>query len=227
MNNFYDCYDLSKKVYIFGDRRFAEMLAYLLEFDSPFSVGGFIVDKVHISSSTAFGKPVIAFEEIDKILSPNDVYLLFPISFQNINNLRKSRFENAKKKGFSFIGYASSKAIIWPHFKLLENTIIYENAVIQPFATVGFNTTIRSSVHISHHSHIKNHCFIAAGVVTGGNVVIENQSFCGLNATIKDSIRLASKTFVGAGSVLLNSTDENSIYVGNPAKRLNKKADEI
>lgn len=225
--NHYEKYDCSKPVYVFGDGRFAELISYLLEVDSPFKVSGYIVDSKYKNDDFAFNKPLFAFEDIENKICPEDVNLLFPISFQSINGLRKERYEIAKSKGYNFISYVSSRASIWPHLEIKDNTIIYENSIIQPFATIGENTVIRSGAHISHHTEIGDHCFIAAEVVTGGNVIIKNQTFCGLGAVIKDSLTLAEKTFIGAGSVLLNSTEVCGVYVGNPARKLRKMSYEL
>jgi acetyltransferase-like isoleucine patch superfamily enzyme len=53
-----------------------------------------------------------------------------------------------------------------------------------------------------------------------GNVVVENMSFVGAGSTIIQNIVIEKETVVGAGSVVITKCDQNSLYVGNPAKKI-------
>ena len=98
--------------------------------------------------------------------------------------------------------------------------MIYEGTVVQPFARIGANTIVRSSVHLSHHVQIGDHAFIGAGACFGGLAVVEDRCFVGLNATIRDGVRLAEGCLIGAGAVVVKDTEANGVYVGSPAKRI-------
>ena len=56
---------------------------------------------------------------------------------------------------------------------------------------------------------------------------ISKNSFIGLNATIKNSISIAEKNIIGSGSNVIKSTEPQSIYVGNPAKKIKEISDNI
>jgi len=218
MADFYDRFDTKKPVLVFGLKQFADLAAYVLEHDSPFNVAGFLIDKPYRTLDVKHQLPVVDFDTLEQSFKPDEVYLLISLSYQDMNGVRRSRYEDAKARGYQCISYVSSKATTWPDLQVGENSFIYENTVIQPYATVGHNCVIRSSVHISHHVHVGDHCFFAPGVVTGGNVVIEEQCVLGLGSIVRDSVRLAKKTFVGAGAVVTKDTDENGLYVGIPAR---------
>jgi sugar O-acyltransferase (sialic acid O-acetyltransferase NeuD family) len=223
----YDKFDKTKPVVIFGTGMMAQMVRYLLQEDSPFNVVAYSVDKAYLTHNTFDGLPVYAFENLEEIFNPNDIYLLICVGYTQANSFRKKKFNDAKSKGYKFINYISSRASIWPNLVIGENTIIFEHAIIQPYAEIGANCIIRSGAHISHHTQIQNHCFIAAEAVTGGNVKIEQQSFLGVGSVITESITRAPATLVGAGAVVIKSTEENGVYVGNPARRLEKQSDQI
>jgi acetyltransferase-like isoleucine patch superfamily enzyme len=40
-------------------------------------------------------------------------------------------------------------------------------------------------------------------------------------------LNIANETVTGSGTVIIKDTEENSVYVGNPARRLEKTAKEL
>jgi len=219
---YYDAFDNERPVIIFGTGMMAQLCRYLLEVDSPFKVIGHTVDQQFMTESSFDGLPVYPYEDLKKAFSTDDVYLLVCVGHVQNNLFRMNRFNTIKSDGYKMIHYVSSRASVWADLAIDENTIIFEHAIIQPFAQIGKNCIIRSGAHISHHTKVRDHCFIAAGAITAGNVTIERQSFLGVGSVISDSLTLAESTFVGAGAVVIKSTEKNCVYVGNPARKLIK-----
>jgi acetyltransferase-like isoleucine patch superfamily enzyme len=79
---------------------------------------------------------------------------------------------------------------------------------------------IRPNTYIGHGCKIHSHCYIAPGCHIGGECEIKNLSFVGIGATVIDGITLESETLVGAGSLVLKSTEPYSKCVGSPAKKV-------
>ncbi|OOZ36742.1 hypothetical protein BOW52_10590 [Solemya elarraichensis gill symbiont] len=176
---------------------------------------------------THFGLPVIPFEEIEHHYPPEKYGLFIPIGYRDVNQLRRERYEMGKQKQYNFATYVSSRASTWPDLSVGENSLIYEHAVIQPFAEIDKNTIIRSGAHVSHHALVGDHCFIAAHAVIAGNAKVQDQCFLGLNSTIRDNISIAPGCIIAAGALVLNDTEENGVYVGVPAVKLKKPASEL
>ena len=57
-------------------------------------------------------------------------------------------------------------------------------------------------------------------IVISGHCEIGEYSFLGVNATIRDNIKVANDTLVGAGATILKNTLENKTYIGNKAIQL-------
>lgn len=215
-----------KPILLFGNGRFAELSAYVLTHDSPFSVAAFVVDRAYITKPETGGIPVIAFEDCSQTHPPDYYDMIVPLGYQGLNSLRMDKYRAAKAMGYRLVSYVSSKATVWDNVAIGENCMIFENAVLQPFADVGDNCIIRSSVHISHHVSVGDHCFVSAGSIIGGCATIGDQSFIGLGSTVRDNLKLGHKTCLAAGSVLMKDTIENGLYLGVPARKQEKPADE-
>lgn len=208
-----------RPVVVFGNLRSASLAWYCLTHDSPFTVAGFTVDGDYLEDSKFEGLPLVSFETLEQFWPPDACRLLIPMGYQQINGVRRARYENAKARGYDFVSYVSSRASIWPDLKVGENVLIYEHAIIQPFSSIGNNCIIRSGAHISHHCTVGDHAFVAAEVAMGGAVQVGEQAFIGIGATLRDQISIAGRTFIGAGAVVVKNTEENSVYIGNPARK--------
>ena len=213
-----------RPVIIFGNQLSASLAWYCLLHDSPYRVAGFTVDEAYQHSAQFEGLPLLAFETLERHHPPADYRLLIPMGYQHINGIRRARYEAAKRRGYSFVNYISSRASVWPDLQVGENVLIYEHAIIQPFARIGDNCIIRSGAHISHHCRVDSHAFVAAEVAMGGEGHVGEQAFVGVGAVLRDRIRIAPRSFIGAGAVVVQPTESDAVYVGNPARKMAKTA---
>ncbi len=214
------------KVIIFGVGQIAEVLHFYLTNDSEHEVVAFTVDKEYLKETEFKGLPVVPFENIETIFSPMEYKMLIPISYKQMNQIRANRYYAAKEKGYSFITYISSRATYYGT-PVGENTVIFENNVIQPFTRIGDNTILWSGNHIGHHAEIGNHCFIASHVVVSGAAKIKDYSFLGVNATIRDSVIVERENLIGAGAVILKDTKEKEVYTTTANVKIEKSSDQI
>jgi sugar O-acyltransferase (sialic acid O-acetyltransferase NeuD family) len=207
-----------EKVVIFGTGDIAELAHFYLTNDSSFTVAGFTVDGEYVQANKFCDLPVIAFEEVHKKFPPDQFKMFVALSYAQLNKLRATKYEEAKKKGYKLISYISSKTTIWNNENVGENCFIFEDNTIQPFTWIGNNVTLWSGNHIGHHSKIGDHCFITSHVVISGGVVVDPYSFIGVNSTIRDHVVIRKECVIGAGSLVLKDTEEGGVYIGNPAK---------
>ncbi len=113
-----------------------------------------------------------------------------------------------------------------------ENTLIGTDCIIDGTTTIGHDVSIQTGVYIPLFSSIGNHVFLGPYakltndkymlrkkyVLVGPH--IDDYVVVGANAVILPSIRLKTKSIIGAGAVVTKNTEENEIVVGNPAKFL-------
>ena len=94
---------------------------------------------------------------------------------------------------------------------ILQNTII------------GEGTKIGNNVNIGHNVIIGKNCFISAGAMLCGSVVVEDNCWIAPGSNILNKVIVKQNTLIGLGSVVFRNTKSNSVYVGNPAKRINER----
>lgn len=216
-----------KDIVIFGTGSFAEVANFYFKVDSPYHVAAFTAHGEQVHHPEFCQLPVVAFEEIEQLYPPDKYRMFVAVGYKNVNHVRKKICEEAKNKGYTLVSYLSSKSTHWGDTKIGENTFIFENNTIQPFVNIGNNTVIWSGNHIGHHATIGDNCFITSHTVISGHVEIGDSTFIGVNATLRDNIKIGSSCVIGAGALIMKSTRDNEVYVGERTKKFNKTSKEI
>ena len=215
------------RVVVFGTGQIAEVAWFYLTHDSPHEVVAFTVDRAYMAAPTFRGLPIVPFDEVERAYPPNTHQMFVSISYQQINRLRETKYNEARAKGFSLLTYVSSRATLWPGALIGDNCFIFEDNTIQPFTRIGNNVVMWSGNHLGHHSTIEDHVFVSSHVVISGGVTIGARSFLGVNASIRDNITLGAATVVGMGAMVVKSTEPGDVVVGTPARRLDKRSDQL
>ena len=109
--------------------------------------------------------------------------------------------------------------------KLGDHVSINQDCFISAYGglTIGNNVSFghRTSVLTTEHSYSDMSIPIKQQPVVNHSVVIGNDVWVGANVTILAGVNIANGVIIGAGSIVTKSIlEENSVYVGNPAKFL-------
>ena len=139
----------------------------------------------------------------------------------------RAKYAEAKRRGYSLVSYVSSRCTNLTEYAVGDNCFILEDNTIQPFVRIGNNVTLWSGNHIGHDAVIEDHVFISSHVVISGHVHVGAYSFLGVNATLRNGIRIGARSLLGAGAVIMADTEEGGVFVPRPAQRLAKSSDEI
>ncbi len=107
-----------------------------------------------------------------------------------------------------------------PDAELGKNVMVGANAIIGMNATVGDGVVANALSSIEHDNVIGAHTFLGTGAILCGNVITGERVFIGGGATVKPGTSIGARTTLGTGAVLVKDADPDSVYVGNPARRL-------
>jgi sugar O-acyltransferase (sialic acid O-acetyltransferase NeuD family) len=199
------------KVVIFGCSDIADVVYFYLARDSEHEIVAFTVDGDYLTADTFQGLPMVPYENLESYYPPDRYQLFIAISYIKVNQLRKSKYLDAKARGYKFISYVSSKAL-YHDTPIGENTFIAEGNLIQPFVLIGNNCILLGPNYVGHHTTIADHCFLTADVSIGGSSTIGEASFIGLNATIRNWVSIGKENIIGAGSIILSNTEDRAVY---------------
>lgn len=203
-----------KKVIIFGDRDFAQMANSYFAYSDNIEVKGFTVEKAYLKEKSFCGKPVVAFEQLERFFPCFSHYLFAPIADSKV---RERIYLAGRKAGYRFVSYISPKATNYCK-EIGENCFIQEDNTIQFFTKIGNNVILWAGNHIGHHSVIEDEVTITSHVVVSGHCKIGKHAYIGVNATIRDGVTIGENTTVGMGALVTKDTVPGLTYIGAPAK---------
>lgn len=135
-------------------------------------------------------------------------------------DIRKKIVEEIKQKKIkvNWGVFISKKAVIMHNVKIGEGSVILKGCVINSNCRIGKHCHFNTGTILDHDNIFKDFTGTGPGVVTGGNVHVDLESFIGIGSTVKNNILIKTQTIIGTGSVVVKNTKKKSIYFGNPAK---------
>jgi sugar O-acyltransferase (sialic acid O-acetyltransferase NeuD family) len=201
-----------KRLVIFGTGQIGQVARYYFSEDSDYEVVGFTVDAAYVDRSGDTGSTVASFEEVERHFPPDQCDMFIAMGYGKLNRLREAKLQEARGKGYRIARYVSSRAWVWRGFEPTDNLFLLENNTVQPFVSIGENTTLWSGNHIGHHTTIGANVFIASHAVISGSVSIGDNCFIGVNATVADNLSIGARCVLGAGALLLRDAEDGSVY---------------
>jgi len=212
----------NKKLIIVGAGETASIAYEYFTHDSLYDVTGFSVPSKYIDDGLYLNLPLIAFEDIEKVYPTDEYDMYVAISYTHLNRDRAKMYYAAKEKGYKLANYISSRAFVWHNVEMGDNCFIFENNVIQPFVKLKSNIILWSGNHIGHRTVIGDHCYVSSHVVISGFCEIGEYCFIGVNAAFADQIKVEYDCVIGMGAIVTKNTQPGRVYVGNPARPLEK-----
>ncbi len=212
---------MKKQLIIFGAGKIAEAVSYYFERDSKYTIEAYIVDDSFVTTDTFLNKPLIKLSEVEQKYPSKEYTVFIAIGYQGINQLRTSKYEHFKQLSYSFTNYVSP--YVKGDFTIGENSIIMDNAVIQPCAKFGDNVFVWGGAMVGHHAVIEDNCWLTGGCLIGGITVLGKGSFIGLGATIGNEVKIGEQCMIGASTLTTKSLEDKTVLLVPPTEphRLN------
>lgn len=206
---------------LFGAGKIAEAVTYFFERDSDYEVVAYCCDAAYVNRSRDLGRPVLSKEAALSAYPPSDCHLFVALGYQEINRLRAERVAWARAQGYRLASYRSP--LVPGDYRLGDNSIVMDGAVIQPGVTLGDNVFVWGGAMIGHHAVIQDHCWLTGGCAVGGITTLGAGSFVGLNATLGHEIVIGERCMIGANALAGHSLPDGSVLIvgDTPIHRLN------
>lgn len=132
------------------------------------------------------------------------------------HKVAKTILENHK----TILNVIHPTASISKNVKIGIGNFISKNTSVNPLVTIGDFCILNTACVVEHECIIANAVHIAPGVVLAGNVSVGENTFIGANSVVKQGIKIGKNVIIGAGTVVMKDIEDNSTYVGNPARKI-------
>lgn len=213
---------MKKKILLAGGGDFAKKVIKLIKKIGSYDIVGytdiknmgFLFDVPYLGEDTEFQNIIEKFPDCSAVVTIAG----------NINLIYKKEkiISDLKLLGYDFPGLISPGSYIDETVVLGEGCIIFDKAYIDFESIIGPYSIINICSTIGHNTKIGKMVTVSPETITGGGSQIGDYSFLGINTTIKPYISISNNVIIGAGAVVTRDCTKQGIYVGNPARLLQK-----
>ena len=127
-------------------------------------------------------------------------------------------------KYFSWLHPTTSKSEYGPNMipKIGHGVVSNAGVIIMPNSVIGNHTVLNVGAIIGHDSIIGDFFTGSPGSGVMGNCKIGDRVFLGANSFIREGIIICDDVLIGMGSNVMKDIIESGVYVGTPAKKINR-----
>lgn len=190
------------------------------------SCGYKIAGLIHYNDSRSgedyFGYPIMG--SFDEFLTPGFVAgKKFALSMGDIR-IRGELFNRIIGMQGEFPSLIHKSCYISSFAKIGRGVQIQPHCVVEAATSIGDDSTLIVNSVVHHNSSVGAHNLISGNVLVGAYCKIGDYVHIGQGAIIVSGKveEIGNHSVLGAGAVLLENMERNSVYVGNPAKLLRK-----
>jgi len=113
-------------------------------------------------------------------------------------------------------------SIVSNYAALGTGSVVMPGVVINTGSRIGDACIINTGATVDHDCEIGLASHICPGVHLAGSVIIGNFSWIGIGSSVSQNIRIGSKVFLGAGTIVIKDIGDNLKMVGNPARLISR-----
>jgi len=209
-----------KEIILYGNGLITDVIFYYFTKDRNYNVVAITENKKFIRSPYFNGVKVYPFEEIEISHPPSKYCMFIAIGFHNMNDLRTTKYLEAKQKGYEIISFIHPLASVPTNVEYGENTLIMHNTTILPNVKIGSNVFVWQGTVIGHHSIIGDNCWFSSPTTISGNVVVGRNCFFGANSTVGHNISIGNYCFFGANSLQVKDLPDEKVVITEPSNVL-------
>jgi sugar O-acyltransferase (sialic acid O-acetyltransferase NeuD family) len=205
-------------IVLWGAGQIADVARVYIDKHGPDKIVGFTVDAEYKKSDTFAGRPLVAWEELEKFFPPDKVKLLGPLSFRKLNDFRTKRYNEAKERGYQHTNFIHPSCHNYAE-SIGDNCFILDNCILQPFSRIGNNVMFWTDVHVGHHCVIGDNCFISSCTGFSSNATVGENCIISGRTSVDYGVEIGPRCFIGMGAnVHKNLPAESVVRAVNSAK---------
>ena len=205
------------KIVLFGSGGHAMVIADIIEKEKLCQILG-IIDSNHTLGTECSGYPILGPEnELSHLIKKLDIDGGIIAIGDNWTRYLVAQNIFKMVPGFHFFNAIHPSAQIARQVTLKRGTVVMPGAIVSAGTKIGEFCIINTNSSIDHDNAIENYSSIMPNVTTGGNVRVGEFSALGMGSIILQKVQIGAHNVIGAGSVLFESTPDNSVVFGSPA----------
>ncbi len=212
---------MKKDIAIYGaggfGREVACMISAINEIHPEWNFIGFFDDGLEKGTKNVFGEIIGGIEELNGwnkelnvVFSIATPHILKKVVGKIANN--NIKFPNLVAPNVNFLHKES--------LNMGQGNLLFFGTRVSCEVTIGNFNLLNGFVSLGHDVTIGDFNVLGPMVRLSGNVTINDENFFGVQSIVLQGLKMGNRTKVGANSVIIRNTKDETLYMGNPATRV-------
>lgn len=206
---------INKELIIVGGGGFAKEVIWLAE-DCGFKVIGLLDDNEENHGNTVFGVTVLGGVS-SWVEYPNSEFII-AIGNPRTKKIVARKMESLGKPNFTSLIHPS--VYLSNSISFGKGCIVCAGVMLTVEIKIGEHVILNLGVSVGHESTLKDFVTVAPQASISGNVILGELAEVGTGSCIRQGLEVANGGMLGMGAVLTKSIPQNTIFAGNPARKL-------
>lgn len=205
----------NRQLIIVGGGGFAKEVIWLAQ-DCGFDVVGLLDDNEQNHGTAVYGVSVLG--DVSSWIEHSDKEFIIAIGNPRTKKLVANRMEALGTPNFTSLIHPS--VFMSNSVSVGKGCIICAGAILTVEIQIGAHVILNLGVSVGHESILKDFVTIAPQASISGNVTLGELVEIGTGACIRQGLEIADGGMLGMGAVLTKAIPQNTIFAGNPARKL-------
>jgi sugar O-acyltransferase (sialic acid O-acetyltransferase NeuD family) len=123
-----------------------------------------------------------------------------------------------------YVSFVAGSVRMGPSSHVLPGTILLDGVVVTADVAVGRHVVVMPNCTITHDDVLEDFATLAAGVSLGGSVRLGEAAYIGMNASVRQGLRVGAASTIGMGSVVLDDVPDEATWAGVPAREIGRSS---
>jgi sugar O-acyltransferase (sialic acid O-acetyltransferase NeuD family) len=113
-------------------------------------------------------------------------------------------------------------AVVPQSASLGPGSVLHAGTILTADVDVGAHVAVMPAVVLTHDVRIDDGATLGAGVSVSGGVVVERGAYIGSGAILREGVVVGAGAIIGMGALVTRSVPEGEVWVGSPAKPIDR-----
>lgn len=210
---------MKKKICIFGTGGFGkEVLCCLIDIyknEELNEIACFMVDDENYTTSSVLGIDVLRFSDFNPELYDLFVAVGDPVT--------RKKIVEKMPNSTTYATIIHPSVILSKWVEIGEGSILTAGSILTCNIRLGKHSHLNLNTTIGHDCNFEDYFTTAPNVNISGNCNFGECVYFGTSSSVRQGISICDNVTIGMGAVVVKSIVESGIYIGSPAKKLEKK----